>query len=54
MTLEIGNLLFGPPGCGNTLIAQAVANESGANFIHIKVGPSLPFLFLYFPRQFCF
>ncbi|KAI8101215.1 hypothetical protein M9435_001323 [Picochlorum sp. BPE23] len=40
LKVSVGVLLFGPPGCGKTLVAKAVANDSGANFISIK-GPEL-------------
>ncbi|CAM9283909.1 unnamed protein product [Chrysoparadoxa australica] len=40
MSPSRGVLFYGPPGCGKTLMAKAVANECQANFISIK-GPEL-------------
>lgn len=40
MSPSKGVLFYGPPGCGKTLLAKAIANECQANFISIK-GPEL-------------
>ncbi len=36
ITIPNGMLLYGPPGCGKTFIAQKFADEIGYNFIMIK------------------
>lgn len=40
ITPPSGVLLIGPPGCGKTLVAKAIANESSANFIAVN-GPEI-------------
>lgn len=40
LQIPSGVQLFGPPGCGKTLVAKAVANRSDASFLSIK-GPEL-------------
>merc|ERR1712216_556307 len=40
MSPSRGVLFYGPPGCGKTLLAKAIANECQSNFISIK-GPEL-------------
>ncbi|MEU4728924.1 ATP-binding protein [Streptomyces sp. NPDC023588] len=40
-SLRGGLLLYGPPGCGKTFIARAVAGELGANFLSVSVNDVL-------------
>ncbi|MBA0825320.1 hypothetical protein Goarm_021919, partial [Gossypium armourianum] len=50
MSPSKGVLFYGPPGCGITLLAKAIATECQANFISVK-GPEL--LTMWFERKQC-
>ena len=51
LRMTAGLLLYGPPGTGKTLLAAVVAKEFHLNFISIKVGRTLLFIF-YFSTPF--
>jgi SpoVK/Ycf46/Vps4 family AAA+-type ATPase len=40
-SLRGGLMLYGPPGCGKTFLAKAVAGELGASFLHVSLADVL-------------
>lgn len=44
-SLRGGLMLYGPPGCGKTFLARAVAGELGASFINVTIADVLDALF---------
>lgn len=48
-----GVLMYGPPGCSKTMIARALATESGLNFIAVKVGGANWFINVNFIEYLC-